>query len=426
MDARLGPVEVLVDRVGDERAERREQLGELDQAGLERAERGRLAVPEAAARAAHVPVRELVGERRDGLAGARRVVVLHPLADLGDRRLQARERPAVELRRRPGRLLHVVDVGVEDVEAVRVPELQQELAHGLADRLRGEQVAVPRLLGGQVVPAERVGAVLVDDVPGHDDVAQRLRHLLALRVGDVAEAEHRAVGRLVEEQRGDRDQGVEPAARLVDRLADVVRGEGLLEARLALERRVALGERHRARVEPDVDHDGLAAHLLAALRARPGVLVDVRAVRVGQLAARALLDLGERAQALRVAVLAAPDGQRRAPVALARDRPVDVVLQPLAEAPVLDVRRVPGDGLVGGEQALAHRRRADVPGRLGVVEERRAAAPAVRVGVQEPLGAEQAPARAQVLDQVVVGVLDPAAGVRADALVVGAVEPRPG
>ena len=236
--------------------------------------------------------------------------------------------------------------------------------------------------------------------------------------------EHRAVRRLVEQQRRDREQRVEPAARLVDRLADVVRGEGLAEQLLVLERRVALGERHRARVEPDVDHLGHAAHLAAALRARPGVLVDVGPVRVGQLAARALLHFRQRAEDLGVAVLAAPDGQRRAPVALARDRPVDVVLQPLAEAAVLDVRRVPLDRLVGGEQAVAQRRGADVPGGLGVVDQRRAAAPAVRIGVQERLRAQQPPAGAQVLDQVGVGVLDPAPGVRADALVVGAVEPH--
>jgi hypothetical protein len=41
--------------------------------------------------------------------------------------------------------------------------------------------------------------------------------------------------------------------------------------------------------------------------------------------------------------------------------------------------------------------------------------------VQEAFRVMQAPARAQVLDQVLVGILDEAAGVRADALVVGAV-----
>ena len=416
-------VEVLEDRVGHERRERREQLGDLDEGVLERAERGRVSVPEAAPRAPHVPVREIVDIRRDRLAGARRVVVLHPLAHLGDRRVQARDRPAVELGLRLAHLHDLVRVRVEDVEPVGVPELQQELAHRLADVLGRELVAVPRLLGRQVVPAERVGPVALDDLPRHDDVPERLGHLLALRVGDVAEDEHGPVRRAVEQQRRDRDQRVEPAAGLVDRLADVVGRERGAELLLVLERGVALGERHRARVEPDVDHLGHAAHLGAALRAGPRVLVDVRPVRVGQRAARALLELRERADRLGVAVLAAPDGQGRAPVALARDRPVDVVLQPLAEAAVLDVRRVPLDRLVGGEQPVAQRRRADVPGRLGVVEQRRPAAPAVRVGVQDRLRPVDPPARAQVLDQVRVGVLDPAACVGADPLVVGAVEP---
>ena len=59
--------------------------------------------------------------------------------------------------------------------------------------------------------------------------------------------------------------------------------------------------------------------------------------------------------------------------------------------------------------------------RVGVVDQRVARAPAVRVGVLVGLGAQQPPARAQVLDEVGVGLLDVAPGVRADALVVGAV-----
>ena len=48
-------------------------------------------------------------------------------------------------------------------------------------------------------------------------------------------------------------------------------------------------------------------------------------------------------RSLAVGGLALPDGQRRAPVALARERPVDVALQPLAEASVLDVVGPPAD-----------------------------------------------------------------------------------
>ena len=224
----------------------------------------------------------------------------------------------------------------------------------------------------------------------------RLRHLLALGVEDQAEADDVLVRRAVEQQRRDREQRVEPAARLVERLADEVGGEARLEVLLVLERRVILGERHRARVEPDVDDLGHAAHRPLALRARERDVVDEGPVRVLELDARALPQLGERADAVDVlgVRLAAPDRQRRAPVALARQRPVDVVLQPLAEAPVLDVLGMPVDRLVGGEQAVAQPARGDVPRRLGVVEQRRPAAPAVRVGVLVDLLAEE-PARAR-------------------------------
>ena len=264
--------------------------------------------------------------------------------------------------------------------------------------------------------------MLVDDVPGGDDVPERLRHLAALLVGDVAEDEARAVGRLVEEQRRDGQQRVEPAARLVDRLADVVGREALPEVLLVLVRRVPLGERHRPRVEPHVDHLGHPAQRLAAGRRGDLDVVRVRPVRVLEPDAAELLELGERADRHRLAGLVAPDGQRGAPVALARDRPVDVVLQPLAHAAVLDVLRVPVDRLVGGQQAVAQRRGADVPGRLGVVEQRRPAAPAVRVRVQVGLLLEEPPALAQVVDDAAVGVLDPLAGEPAHALLEGAVE----
>src|ERR1700757_2037724 len=52
------PVEVVVDLVGDERAQRREHLRDREQAVAQRRERGRLAGPEAPPRAPHGPVRE--------------------------------------------------------------------------------------------------------------------------------------------------------------------------------------------------------------------------------------------------------------------------------------------------------------------------------------------------------------------------------
>ncbi len=171
-------------------------------------------------------------------------------------------------------------VRVGDPERVGVPERQQELAHRLADGVDVEAVARPRLLRGEVVPAERVRAVAVDHLPGIDDVAAALRHLLALGVEDQAQADAVAEARGVEQQRRLGEQRVEPAAGLVDRLADVVGGEALLEQLLVLERVVELRPGHRARVEPGVDHGLVPAHLPAALLAGEHDLVDVGAVQV--------------------------------------------------------------------------------------------------------------------------------------------------
>ena len=124
-------------------------------------------------------------------------------------------------------------VCVQHPERVGVPEGEQELAHRLAHRLDREAVSGPGLLGGQVVPAEGIGAVGVDHLPGLDHVAPALRHLLTLGVEDQAEADAVAVAGVVEEQGRLGEQGVEPAAGLVDRLADEVGGEALLELRPA-------------------------------------------------------------------------------------------------------------------------------------------------------------------------------------------------
>ena len=162
----------------------------------------------------------------------------------------------------------------------------------------------------------------------------------------------------LEEQGRLGQQRVEPAAGLVLGLADVVGREALLELLLVLERVVELGEGHRAAVVPGVDHRVDAAHLAAAALALDRHLVDVGAVQVvgdGSVAERSRSSATEPTHSTCAAagVGAAPDRQRRAPVAVARERPVDVVLQPFAEAAVLDVLGVPADRLVVGEQLLA-------------------------------------------------------------------------
>ena len=129
-------------------------------------------------------------------------------------------------------------------------------------------------------------------------------------------------------------------------------------------------------------------------------------VELGEVPAGALGELGHGPDAgVGAAVVAAPHREGRAPEAVARQRPVDVVLQPVAEAPVLDVRRVPPDGLVLAQQLVLVRGGACEPRGLRPVDEGRAAAPAVRIGVRVVDHALEPPGRRERVDDRGVGVL---------------------
>jgi len=194
-------------------------------------------------------------------------------------------------------------------------------------------------------------------------------------------------------------------------------GKRSAEGVLVLERVVPLREGHGAGVEPGVDDLVHAVHLAAAVRAGEQHVVDVGPVQIhiiGQRPRRHLAQLGDGAHAVRVPLLAAPDGQRRAPVAVAAERPVDVAREPFSEAPRLDVLGMPDDVVVGLDELVLDGRGPDVPRRLGVVEQRRVAAPAEGVAVLVRLDAEQKAAGLEVGDDGRVCVFDEDAGPRRD------------
>ena len=135
---------------------------------------------------------------------------------------------------------------------------------------------------------------------------------------------------------------------------------------------------------------------------------------LGHRPGRQLAQLGDRPHAVRVAFFTAPDGQRRAPVAVAAQRPVDVVGEPLAEAPRLDVLGMPDDVVVGLDELVLDRRGPHVPRRLGVVEQGRVAAPAEGIAVLVGLHAEQQAAGLELGADGRVCVFDEDAGPRRD------------
>ena len=116
------------------------------------------------------------------------------------------------------------------------------------------------------------------------------------------------------------------------------------------------------------------------------------------------------ADRLGVSGRAPPDRERRSPVAFARDRPIDVVLQPVPVPAALDVLGVPLHGVVDLEQAILHGGRPHVPGGARDVQQRGVAPPAERIRVLVRLGSQQQAATTEVVHDRGIGVLheDPA------------------
>src|SRR5660397_193316 len=107
-----------------------------------------------------------------------------------------------------------------------------------------------------------------------------------------------------------------------------------------------------------------------------------------------------------VAFVALPDGKRCAPVALAGEGPIYVVLQPIAKTTVFDVVRIPVHLLVGGDEIIFPGRGDYVPGCFGVVDQCRIARPAMRVAVCKFLLRQQQPSRLKISGDGTVRILD--------------------
>ena len=174
----------------------------------------------------------------------------------------------------------LIQVGIGHKERVHVPQREREGADDLADQVNGEAPFVAWRRGRVQIPAEGIGAVHLDHIPRIHDIAEALGHLLAFAIQDQAEAEDVLIRNGIHQQGADGVQRVEPAARLIHGLADVVRRELGLELLLVLERIVPLREGHGAGIEPDVDQVLDAPHRAAALGTGVGHLVDVGSMEI--------------------------------------------------------------------------------------------------------------------------------------------------
>ena len=194
--------QVLPDPFGDERDERRHQQRHDVQALVQRGERGGVAGPEPAARAAHVPVGQVVDEAGEQTAGALGVERLQRRVHLADEPVRLGQRPPVQRRalgrprgRRRARVPSRRPVPYSDWNDDGVPVREQRLADDLLDR------AVPDPAGRQGEPPaamnQRTASApwCVHQRDRLQDVAEVLGHLAAVLVEDVAEADHVLVRR---------------------------------------------------------------------------------------------------------------------------------------------------------------------------------------------------------------------------------------
>ncbi|MBT9154745.1 MAG: hypothetical protein DDT39_01424 [Firmicutes bacterium] len=278
------------------------------------------------------------------------------------------------------------------------------LLHGL----HGKALGVPRRVDGVDKPAQTICAHHFEGIPRVKPVAARLAHLLAVFVKAHFRRHYVNVGGPPKGKGRDGEQSVEPTARLINPLADVVCGEAFVKHLFVFKGVVPLREGHGARVIPAVEHFAYALHLSAAFFASQKDAVDIGSVQVqlfgpGQ---RHAAELVKAPHTVLVPALAAPNRQRRAPVALAADSPVYDVFEEVAKTPGAQVLWEPVNGIVVGEHLLLKGGHADKPRAAGVIEQWGVTAPTERIVMGAEPGRIEKPFILQEFYDVGVGIFN--------------------
>mmetsp|Transcript_6466 Transcript_6466/g.14027 ORF Transcript_6466/g.14027 Transcript_6466/m.14027 type:complete len:811 (-) Transcript_6466:137-2569(-) len=308
-----------------------------------------------------------------------------------------------------GSLIGFPPFHILDKETKGVVQRQEHLLHH-SQHARLLKLETFRPHHGRVdeVHPQCIRAVLGNDDVRVGIVLETLRHLLA--VARQHQAVHNQIleRRLVEQRRTQHHQRVEPPARLVESLGDEVRGKSALELLLVLERVMLRRVGHRTRFEPAIEHlvDASQDRPRILLR-RDGDLVDHVLVQVRHADAAQLEQLLHASDADHLFhVLAAPDGNGRAPESIATDGPIPRVHEPAVESSLLDRIRHPVRLLVVLDDLIANVFHLDEPRRHRLVDEGRVAAPAEGIAVIEVVLVDQPAALLDEFDERVVGLLD--------------------
>ena len=170
-------------------------------------------------------------------------------AHLRGQLVQTHQRPAVDILQRIGR--HRILVRVEPMQVA------QDKARGVADFAVGfgqlfqnilRQAHIHAIIQRCHPQAQNIRAVLVDNLAGGNDIAQRLGHFAALAVHRPAVGQHALVRRFAAPRHSGQQRRLEPSAILVATLHIQIRRPGQIVA-VVQHRRV-----RAAGIEPHI-HD---------------------------------------------------------------------------------------------------------------------------------------------------------------------------
>ena len=234
-----------------------------------------------------------------------------------------------------------------------------------------------------------------------------LRHLAAVHILDVSHDDAVFKGRFVEQACRNRQKGIEPAAGLVDRFRNEIRGVACFKNLFVFKGIMPLCERHGSGIEPAVQNDRLALHDLTAFRTDYLHLIDIRLVQFDIVRAvpAHLFQLFPAPDHMRAAAFAGPYRERRSPVAFAAESPVDHALEEIAHPAFLDIVRDPVDAPVEPDQLILDRRHFNEPALAGIIDQRRVAAPAERIAVFKRKRCEQRPLLFQIFQDLRIRIL---------------------
>ena len=118
--------------------------------------------------------------------------------------------------------IDVVDARVENKKTVSVPEGIDERTRNVCNDVDRDTFLYVGRQACKEIPAQCIRTDRIEDIIGIDDIAERLRHLLAVLVDDMTQTDAILVGDAVGYERGNCMQRVKPATRLINGLANEI------------------------------------------------------------------------------------------------------------------------------------------------------------------------------------------------------------